>query len=438
MLNAANSARDAASAQQNTVRSLSNRMLNGSAAPDSSNQPGSFGGSTGSLPNGMPPQPLAPNFQTQLVMPGDYPLNREAQTFGQIAQQLNIEPIVLMNFLFEDQVTIDGAVRGPGTYLIGPSVTLQDLVLAAGNTMNWTDTSGVELISTAVEPSAGRAVSRVTKLPLTSATLASYVVRPRDSFRFNEVFADVNVGSVTVQGEVRFAGSYKLTRGEHLSDILTRAGGLTNAAYPYGTVFLRKSAATAEQEGYVRAAKEVEDQLVVAMTRVGNDKIDPSTFAAMQSFVGDLRNQKPLGRIAIAADPSVLAANPALDPLLEAGDVIYIPPRPSTVSVLGQVMQPGSFPYQAGASVGDYVERAGGYSRLADEGQVFVVMPDGTARRIEKSWLRFSATTSLPPGSSIVVPRDVTPLDLRQTIIDVSQIMSQLAVSIASVAVISK
>jgi hypothetical protein len=36
------------------------------------------------------------------------------------------------------------------------------------------------------------------------------------------------------------------------------------------------------------------------------------------------------------------------------------------------------------------------------------------------------------------VPRDVTPLDLRQTIIDVSQIFSQLAISIASVAVISR
>jgi protein involved in polysaccharide export with SLBB domain len=335
-------------------------------------------------------------------------------------------------------VSIDGAVRGPGTYFVGPNVTLQDLVLAAGDTANWADASGVELISTLVDSASGRSATRVSKLPLTATTLASYVVKPHDSFRFNTVFTDVDVGSVTVQGEVRFTGSYKLTRGEHLSDLLARAGGLTNAAYPYGTVFLRKSAAAQEQEGYIRTAREVEDQLVVAMTRVGNDKIDPSTFASMQSFVSDLRNQRAIGRIAISADPSVLAANPALDPLLEAGDVIYIPPRPSTISVLGQVMQPGSFPYRAGATVGDYIERAGGYSRLADEGQTFIVLPDGTARRLEKSWLRFGATDALPPGSAIVIPRDVTPLDLRQTIIDISQIMSQLAVSIASVAVLSR
>lgn len=425
VLGAANAAQDMTANQQNAMQSLEGRGPNGMDFP-------------GDRSPSSPYVAEAPNFQAQVTVPGAYPLNREVRTFNQLAQQLGVAPLVLMNFLLGDQVTIDGAVRGPGTYFIGPSVTLQDLVLAAGDTANWADASGVELISTLVDSTSGRSTTRVSKLPLTSATLASYIVKPHDAFRFNEVFTDVNVGSVTVQGEVRFTGSYKLTRGEHLSDLLARAGGLTNAAYPYGTVFLRKSAAALEQESYFRTAREVEDQLVVAMTRVGNSKIDPSTFTSMQSFVADLRNQKALGRIAISADPSVLAANPSLDPLLEAGDVIYIPQRPSTISVLGQVMQPGSFPYRVGATVDDYIERAGGYSSLADSGQAFIVFPDGTARRLEKSWLRFGATSNLPPGSAIVVPRDVTPLDLRQTIIDISQIVSQLAVSIASVAVLSR
>jgi protein involved in polysaccharide export with SLBB domain len=432
---AANSAQGMTTNQQNAFQSTQ------AGAPNGMNLPGNRSPFSPYYSPYAPYSPYvaeAPNFQAQITVPGAYPLYREVRTFNQLAQQLGVAPLVLMNFLLGDQVSIDGAVRGPGTYFVGPNVTLQDLVLAAGDTANWADASGVELISTLVDSTSGRSATRVSKLPLTATTLASYVVKPHDSFRFNEVFTDVNVGSATVQGEVRFTGNYKLTRGEHLSDLLARAGGLTNSAYPYGTVFLRKSAAALEQEGYTRTAREVEDQLVVAMTRVGNDKIDPSTFASMQSFVSDLRNQRAIGRIAISADPSVLAANPALDPLLEAGDVIYIPPRPSTISVLGQVMQPGSFPYRAGETVGDYIERAGGYSRLADDGQTFIVLPDGTARRLEKSWLRFGATDALPPGSAIVIPRDVTPLDLRQTIIDISQIMSQLAVSIASVAVLSR
>jgi len=427
----ANSAQGMTANQQNAFQSMQ------PGEPNGMNLPGNRSPYSPYAPY-SPYVAEAPNFQAQITVPGAYPLNREVRTFNQLAQQLGVAPLVLMNFLLGDQVSIDGAVRGPGTYFVGPNVTLQDLVLAAGDTANWADASGVELISTLVDSASGRSATRVSKLPLIATTLASYIVKPHDAFRFNEVFTDVNVGSVTVQGEVRFTGSYKLTRGEHLSDLLARAGGLTNTAYPYGTVFLRKSAAALEREGYLRTAREVEDQLVVAMTRVGNDKIDPSTFASMQSFVSDLRNQRAIGRIAISADPSVLAANPALDPLLEAGDVIYIPQRPSTISVLGQVMQPGSFPYRAGETVRDYIERAGGYSSLADEGQTFIVLPDGTARRLEKSWLRFGATDALPPGSAIVIPRDVTPLDLRQTVIDIAQIMSQLAVSIASVAVISR
>lgn len=391
-------------------------------------------GAAVSPPSFVPP----PNFQVQTSSPGTYAQNREAMTFGNIAQQLGIDPLVLTNFLIDHMASIEGAVRGPGDYFVGPSTTLQDVVLAAGGTLNWADNSGVELISTIVEPANGHSVSSVTKLPLTSANLASYVVRPHDSFRFNKVFADVDVGSVTLQGEVRFTGTFKLTRGERLSDVLARAGGLTNVAYPYGTIFLRRSAAVREREGYNRTAKEVEDQLIVAMTRVGNNRLDPAVFAAMQTFVSDLRNQKAIGRIVVSADPSVLAANPGQDPLLEAGDVIYIPQRPATVSILGEVMQPTSVPYQPGSSIVDYIERAGGYSSLADQGQTFVVYPDGTARKLEKAWFRLGPSTALPPGSTIVVPRDVTPLDLRQTVIDVTQVLSQLAVSIASVAVLSK
>ncbi|HVV27166.1 MAG TPA: SLBB domain-containing protein [Rhizomicrobium sp.] len=380
---------------------------------------------------------MARNFSEQSVDPGRFAANREVQTFGQLARQLGVDPLVLINFLVDRRVRLDGAVRGPGYYFVGPNVSLNDLVQAAGGTVNWADQSGVELISTAVDPQAGRSVTQRSSLPLRQGMLASYIVHPRDQFRFGQIFSDVGIGSITVQGEVRNPGTFPILRGEHLSDVLARAGGLTGQAYPYGTVFLRQSVAQMERDGFSRAADEVQNQLVVAMTRVGNDKIDPGTFASMQSFVSELRNQRALGRISVAADPSVLAANPNLDPLLESGDVIYVPPRPSTISVLGQVLQPGSYPYKPGRTLGDYIDQAGGYSSTADSSQTFIVLPDGSARRVERSWLSFSSE-NLPPGSAIVVPRDVTPLDMRQVIIDVSQIFSQLAVSIASVAVLSR
>lgn len=411
-------------------------LANAQPGAQPNNQPNVQGYGLNSAASNQDQDP-ARNFTDEAVESGRFATNREVQTFGQFARQLNIDPLILVNFLVDNRVRLDGAVRGPGYYFVGPNTSLAEVVQVAGGTVSWADESGVELITTAVDRQTGRAASQRATLPLRQGTLASYIVRPGDQVRFGQVFSDVGIGSVTVQGEVRFAGTFTIMRGERLSELMARAGGLTNVAYPYGTVFLRQSAAQVEREGYTRAANEVQNQLVIAMTRIGNDKIDPATFASMQTFVSELRNQQALGRISIVADPSVLASNPAQDPLLEPGDVIYIPQRPSTISVLGQVLQPGSYPYKPGESLGDYIARAGGYASTADESQTFVVLPDGSARRIERSWLSFRAE-NLPPGSAIVVPRDVTPLDLRQTIIDVSQIFSQFAVAIASVAVLSR
>lgn len=379
---------------------------------------------------------LAANYQDSRTEPERFARNREAQTFGQLVRQLNVDPLILINFLAEHRARLEGAVRGPGDYLVGPSTTLNDLVQAAGGTVGWADQKGVELITTVLDRETGAGSTLLRTLPISGGMLVSYVVRPGDQVRFAQI-STTTLGSVTIQGEVRNPGTFSVLRGDRLSDVLVRAGGLTETAYPAGTVFLRQSAAQQEREGYQRAAREVQDQLVVAMTRVGNSKIDPATFASMQVFVQELRQQRALGRISVVADPSILAARPDQDPLLEAGDVVYVPQRPSTISVLGQVLQPGSYPYNRGESLDAYIRRAGGYARTADESQTFIVLPDGSARRWERSWFQFDSA-SLPPGSTIVVPRDVTPLDLRQTIIDVTQILSQLAVSIASVAVISR
>ena len=390
------------------------------------------------MPQTLVPERSAENMVSEVVEKGRFMSNEEVQNFGQLSRQLGVDPLVLMNFLVDNRVQLDGAVRGPGSYFVGPATSLQELVQAAGGTLNWADESGVELISTAIDRQTGRSVVQKNSIPLNKDTLASYVVRPRDQIRFKQVFSDIGQGSVTVQGEVRAPGSFTIVRGEHLSDLLARAGGLTSTAYPYGAVFLRQSVAQKEREGFVRAANEVQNQLIVAMTRIGNDKVSPDTFASMQNFVSELRSQRGVGRISVVADPSVLAANPSLDPLLESGDVVYIPPRPSSITVLGQVLQPGSYPFRRNDSLRDYIERAGGYSALADSGQTFVILPDGSARRVETSWFSLGAADSLPPGSTIMVPRDITPLDLRQTVIDVSQIFSQFAVAIASVAVLAK
>jgi len=380
------------------------------------------------------------NLQEQSLAGMQEPTNTEVKNFGELARQLSFDPRILAHFLLDHAATISGAVRGEGLYIIGPHVNLPELLAAAGGTNSRADQSSVELISSDVDVNTGVAVNHRYMLPLNKGPLVDYIVKPGDEIRFNQTYTDEDAGTVTIQGELRFTGSYQIGRGEHLSSILLRAGGLTQAAFPYGTVFLRRSAAALEADGYKRAADEIESELVAGMTRISSgptSNLSPETFAALQNFITEIRAQKPLGRISVVADPSVLLAKPELDPMLEPGDVIYVPQRPSTVAVLGQVLQPGSFQYHAGYSFQDYLDRAGGYAQFADKSATFVVLPDGSAKKVDSSWLNFNDQT-IPPGSAVVVSRDLAPYDFRQFVLDSTQILSQLAISAASLAVLSQ
>jgi protein involved in polysaccharide export with SLBB domain len=382
-------------------------------------------------------RPFSENLQEGLSGQGEVATNLEVKGVSDLANQLRVDPLVLINFLEDRSVNVDGAVQGPGLYLVGPDADIQSVLIAAGGVVRWADKSSVEVISTSVDANNGKSQTEHRTLSLASAADAGYIVSPRDEVRVSEVFTSVGLGSVTLQGEIRHVGTYQIVRGEHLSDLLMRAGGLTESAYPYGTVFLRRSAAEREQDAFRREAKEIEDQLLIAMSRRDPQaKLSPDAFTAMQSYVTQLKNQRALGRVSVTADPAVLAANPGLDPLLEPGDVVYVPQRPYSVAVLGEVLQPGSVAFGSNMSAQDYIERAGGYSQFADKSETVLVLPDGSARRVDQSWFNFSSG-DIPPGSVIYVSRDISGLDLHQIIVDTTAIVSQLAISAASLAVLS-
>jgi protein involved in polysaccharide export with SLBB domain len=380
---------------------------------------------------------LGQNLQEQSLAVGQVPTNQEVTTTTQLAAQLQVDPVVLMDFMRDHVVNVGGAVRGTGLYLVGPDADIKSVLQAAGGLARWADRTNIEVISTEVDADRGVAKTQRRVVSLNQAAEASYIVAPRDEVRVSQVLTEAGIGAVELRGQIRNAGTYQIGRGEHLSQVLLRAGGLTTEAYPYGTVFLRRSAAARERDAFRREATEIENQLLLAMSRRDpNAKLSPEAFTALQSYVSQLRNQVPLGRVTISADPTVLAANPAEDPLLEPGDVIFVPQRPYSISVLGEVLQPGTIPYKQDSSMADYVARAGGYSQFADSSETILVLPDGSARRMESSWFHFGSD-DVPPGSTIFVARDVSGIDLHQIIIDTTAIVSQLATTAASLAVLS-
>lgn len=339
------------------------------------------------------------------------------------ADAARIEDAALRSFLREHAVWLRGAVRRPGAWPVAEGTRLDTLVAVAGGLTLDADVRSVEITS---ESGARR------KLESVDADVPQGVeVRPGDSVRINRRLNRHEERTVRLAGEVARPGVYDLLPGEHLSSLLARAGGLTADAYPEGTIFSRESERRSEEARFKAAARDLERSIAVAVE--GEDgrkegRPDAAQLALARDLATQLREVQAVGRITVEADPGVLAAQPELDILLESGDRVFIPKRPLTVRVTGEVLSPAALQFRSGKEARDYIMQAGGFTFNADKDRVFVVYPDGSAQPLRVDIWNHQ-TTMIPPGSAIVVPRDPKPFDFLESAEKVTQIVSNLALT---------
>lgn len=358
-----------------------------------------------------------------------------AVSLDQIAANLGIPTVELVNSARDYLVTINGEVRNPGSYLAIGDTSLSSLIAAAGGIQREADLSAVEITSTLIDADTGTSRTVRNTLRVTGQDFASISLKPFDNIRLRPVFSDRNGETITILGQVRYPGTFDITRGERLSSVLARAGGLTDEAYPFGTVYTRQSAAIQEADGNQRTARLLEDNIATVATQP-SVIVNSGGLAYVEQIAQTLRTMPALGRISVTADPVVLATRPDADVLLESGDTIYIPKRPSTVTVTGEVLSTGAFAYKPGLTVRDYIRLAGGEGGSADDSLVFVVLPDGTARPEGSSWFSFGSGHDIPPGSMVVVPRDPLPFNWTVFAINATDILSKMATTAAALTVI--
>lgn len=329
----------------------------------------------------------------------------------------NTDPLIAQ-FLREHTVSLKGAARLPGAWPVANDTPVKRLLDAAGGPAGQADLTHVEV---------SRDGARET-VNLKSAEAVDAVVSAGDSVRIPETFEAVTHHSVTLNGEVRAPGTYDLMRGDTLMTLIERAGGLTDEAYPIGTVFSRAAERKREKEKFSAAARDLER--AIALAAQGDDgKVDMAQMALAKDLVEELKTIEPAGRVTVEADPAILARDPAQDILLEAGDRIYVPKRPLYVRVTGEVLSPAALQFRADKKVSDYLSEAGGTTLNADKGRMFVLNPDGSAQPVSASnWARFKPVM-LTPGSTIVVPRDPKPFDFIESAKDITQILSNLAIT---------
>ena len=342
----------------------------------------------------------------------------------------------LLAFVLDYVVAVDGEVLIPGIYPIASETSVTNLARIAGGPTREADLSKVEISRVNVSRTKGKSAYQrsMHTMGRGAGSAAAAMIGPGDSVSISPVFTQRENGPVLLSGEFRYPGLYRIRRGERLSQIVARAGGLTEQAYPFGAVFLRQSARRAQKIAFERAA----EQLQITLSAQTAKAASGSVITAGESLIKRLKDAEPIGRVVIEADPTVLEARPQFDIVVEPGDRLVMPRRPTTVHVSGAVLNPGSMQFSPRTSGPMTISSLpGGFAESADDDRLFVIYPNGKARRLQVSMWNYEPV-NIPPGSTIVVPPDPRPFELGAFLTEAAEIVSKLALTAALVAVVSR
>ncbi len=164
-----------------------------------------------------------------------------------------------------------------------------------------------------------------------------------------------------------------------------------------------------------------------------------TSLASQRAMVERLRKTNLNGRIVLNIDPTEQGIPSLPDLPLENGDRLYVPSRPSTVNVIGDVFEQASFLYQEDYRTGDYLKKAGGPTRSADRSHMFVIRADGSVVSRRNSPALFAKSfdsLSMSPGDTLIVPTYINRSTFVRGLIDWSQIFSNFALGAAAVNVL--
>jgi protein involved in polysaccharide export with SLBB domain len=248
---------------------------------------------------------------------------------------------------------------------------------------------------------------------------------------------------VIVEGEVMRPGVYKLETNEKLHSVLQRAGGLTPDAYIYGSQLTRESARIEEQKSLDELVRTMEVEIrqsavsVAASTQSGEL---PQMLAAQEAIIGQLHNARASGRVALPVRPRDQSLNDFPNIGMEDNDRLTIPHTPSTVAVVGNVYNPGSFIFDSHNTAGTYLELAGKGKPASDLHHAFVLRANGVVVAANNVNGLFAGTKfdrlRLYPGDEIVVPYKLPSGAFARGLRDWTQIASQLALTGAVLATV--
>src|SRR5690606_35072999 len=254
-----------------------------------------------------------------------------------------------------------GEVVLPGAYPVAGTVTLEELLAAAGGLAPGADVTAVEITRYPLNPATNRLEVDRSLIDLRTVPPDLIAIGIGNTVRVGPLISDRERGFVEIVGEVRRPGRYDIVRGEKLSSVIERAGGLQPTAYPAGAVFTRESVRRTEEAARQRTIQEFHRALIGRISEVptgtaarGSD-LTAQEVSLMTNLMEQLSAEAVVGRMVVEANPLVLEQRPELDITLEGGDRLVIPRTPQMVFVSGEVFNPGAQQFALGMTAAEYI-----------------------------------------------------------------------------------
>ena len=244
---------------------------------------------------------------------------------------------------------------------------------------------------------------------------------------------------IRVEGEVGRPGDYVLPPASTLAEAVQAAGGFTPQAYLFGTDLSRETVRKVQEVQYDRALRDLETDFTRSTSTQKVSSADEAAGATQKQagttrLIERLRAVRPTGRVVLDLTDTSREL-PAL--AVEDGDRLYIPARPNTVGVFGSVFNGGSYLLRPGNSVDDILRLAGGPTRGADAGSLFVLRMNGSvvsARQSSSGWFSSGSVANLAalPGDTVFVPEELNKTTFLQEAKDWTQILYQFGIGAAA------
>lgn len=375
------------------------------------------------------------SFDVSLVVNGEQDLLLRNDDYIYIPSIFDLEE--------QKTITVKGQVRRPGVFPFVSGMTVEDIINISGGLK---EDASIATVEVARRLSNDEDLSKSSEIftikineDLSISEASKFELSPFDMILIKSTPFVRNHKVIKVEGEVNFPGLYALkSNEERISDIIQRAGGLTQFGYAEGAKLVRQTEyfltrddkrsietkvnkrrkeleeqySNSEQVSFIdlqliEYEKELTEELKV---RNNSLELEANLFRAeqMRNLLSrdSISANRTIDRQSIGIELNEILNNPdsEYDLILKDGDLISIPKQLETVRVQGEVLFPNTVRFQEGMALKKYISSSGGFSSKAKVGKVYIVYANGSAKRTS-SFLFFRKFPKVKPGADIIVPQ---------------------------------